>query len=325
MMQCVAYPLLLRPVYKNYIWGGTRIAERYGRSETPDSCAESWEVSNRPEGMSVVQNGPLAGKTLHELVASCGPDLVGAKGRPDHFPLLIKLIDARERLSLQVHPNDETAAIYGGEAKTEAWYVVDADPDAKVYAGLRNPTSADTLREAIQSGGVEDMLTELPARPGKASYISGGRLHAIGEGCLLLEVQQSSNTTYRVYDWGRVDHDGTPRELHIDEAMRVIDWGDTSAVFTDPRLVAEHDGNAWWDVVTSPYFRVQKARLTAAENVLHTQDSFTVLFVTTGTVAVSANGMEERLAPGTSCLIPAAAESYDLRPFGTSELIAIRA
>ena len=275
--------------------------------------------------MSVVQNGPLSGKTLHELVASCGADLVGTKGAPDHFPLLIKLIDARARLSLQVHPNDETAGTYGGEAKTEAWYVLDAGPGAKVFAGLREPTNADTLRKAIETGDAEDLLTALPARPGTVIYIPGGRLHAIGEGCLLLEVQQSSNTTYRVYDWGRVGHDGTPRELHVEQAMQVIDWDDTSAAFTEPRIMTQHDGNTWWDVVASPYFRLRKARLTAAEKVLHTQDSFTVLFVTSGTVAVSLNGMEERLSPGTSCLIPAAADSYDLRPFSTSEIITLRA
>lgn len=325
MMQCVAYPLLLQPVYMDYVWGGTRLAETYGRTGTPDICAESWEVSNRPEGMSIVTNGPLAGKTLTDLVASCGKDLVGTKDRPDQFPVLIKLIDARRRLSLQVHPNDSNAALCGGDPKTEAWYVLDAAPDATVIAGLRKQTDADALRAAIDAGNAEELLMSLPAKPGTVIYIPGGRLHAIGEGCLLLEVQQSSNTTYRVYDWGRLGNDGQPRELHVDKAMQVIDWNDTSAAFDSPVLIGEHEGNRWWDMVTSPYFRIQKAQVSAPENILQTQDSFTVVFVTQGTVDIAMNGMEERLTTGTSCLIPACAESYDITPFGTSEIITIRA
>lgn len=324
MMPCEPYPLLLTPVYKDYIWGGSRIAEHYRRTGTPAVCAESWEVADRPEGMSVVQNGPLAGTALHALVTECGADLVGTKASSPRFPLLIKLIDARAPLSLQVHPDDASASRCGGDAKTECWHVLDADPEACVFAGLRDPTTPDELLEAIRNGEAEALLARLPARPDTTIYIPGGRLHAIGAGCLLLEVQQNSNTTYRVYDWGRVDTDGRPRELHVAQALEVIDFADTGAAFSDPRPFSDGGGNTWYELVTSRYFRLHKVRLTAPEHVLHTRDSFTVVSLVSGAVTITVNGMEIALTPGTSCLVPACVASYDLVPSGSSGVITIR-
>ena len=308
------YPLILRPVYKDYIWGGSRISESYHRSNTPPVCAESWEVADRPEGMSVIVNGPLAGTTLHALVAEWGQKLVGTHYTAGPFPLLIKVIDAAKRLSLQVHPNNETAAIYGGEAKTECWYVLDAPSNAFMYAGFRSKITQRTFAEQLKTNAAESVLHAIPARKHNTVFIPGGRAHAIGEGCLLLEVQQNSNTTYRVYDWGRVGHDGKPRELHVEQAMNVINWDDVRPSGHEPRHIPAPGPNPRWELVTSDYFHLERSELIERETIHPDPSSFTVLFVEHGTVDVTCGGITESLRPGTSCLIPAAAASYSLTP-----------
>lgn len=308
------YPLLFAPIYKDYIWGGTRIPETYGRNIDMDVCAESWEISDRPEGMSIVRNGPLAGKTLRDLMGSMGVDLAGLPGPQTVFPLLIKIIDAKQRLSVQVHPNDDSAAQHGGEAKTEMWYVLDADPGAGIFAGLREGTDMPAFRRALRDERLEDVLCTLPAKPGEAIYIPGGRVHAIGEGCLLLEVQQNSNTTYRVYDWGRVGTDGKPRELHVDQAFKVIDWGSEPVVPATPRPMDRQTPNRWWEVISCPYFTVARVDLCAAETLSPGGRGFHALFSSNGTTVIEGGGITEQLAPGTSCLVPAALDSYTLTP-----------
>ncbi|MDZ4199894.1 MAG: type I phosphomannose isomerase catalytic subunit, partial [Kiritimatiellia bacterium] len=228
------YPLLLKPAYKNYLWGGTRIAEVYGRETPPGPVAESWEVSTRPEGMSLVLNGPLAGRTLQEAIDTMGEDLLGARAPRGQMPLLIKLIDARDRLSVQVHPDDESAALHGGEAKTEMWILLDAEPGACLFAGFRPGLARPEIEQAIREGRWTEILQTLPVRAGDAVFIPGGRVHAIGAGCLILEIQQNSNTTYRLYDWDRKGSDGKPRKLHLEQALSVIRWEDPGEPLLQP-------------------------------------------------------------------------------------------
>ena len=197
------YPLRFKPVYKDYIWGGDKIIRLYNRQEPHGIYAESWEVSDRADGMSVVSVGPLAGKSLRDVVQTYPFDLFGAKVQAQVFPLLVKLIDSRDRLSVQVHPDVEMAKKYGGEAKTEMWYVLDAEPGAGVFAGLKSGVDAKALSEAMQTDRFEEILTRIPVTKGDAIFIPGGLVHSIDAGCLLLEVQQNSNTTYRIYDWNR--------------------------------------------------------------------------------------------------------------------------
>lgn len=313
-MSAHVYPLLFEPVYKDYIWGGNRIPRVYKRDGAADVCAESWEISDRPEGMSVVRNGPLAGRSLHQLVESMGKRLLGTTRTHGGFPLLIKIIDAKQRLSVQVHPDDGAAARYGGEAKTEMWYVLDAEPGATIFAGLRPGTDADGLRTALENEQLEDVLCSLPARSGQAIFIPGGRVHAIGEGCLLLEVQQNSNTTYRVYDWGRVGSDGKPRELHVEQAFRVIDWGSEPVTPTTPRPLSHPGSNSWCEVISCPYFRVTRVDLSGPETLSPGGAGFHALFASDRTTVVDGGGVLEQLVPGTSCLIPAALAEYSLRP-----------
>jgi mannose-6-phosphate isomerase len=294
------------------MWGGTRIAESYHRANTPTICAESWEVSDRPEGMSVVANGPLANTTLRELMETMPIEIVG-NDPPSVFPLLTKIIDARKRLSVQVHPNDETAPSCGGEAKTECWYVLDAEPNAIVYAGLKPGTTAESFRLAMESSTLEDILTPLPVKNGDLIYIPGGRVHAIAEGCLLLEVQQNSNTTYRVYDWDRVDTNGKPRELHVDKALEVIDWNDNSSPMIEPRALQSDSPNDVWELIKSPYFQITRTQLKESILVEKDTNSFHLIFTVSGTTLIDSD-LSVDTTPGTSCLLPAGIRNYRITP-----------
>jgi mannose-6-phosphate isomerase len=312
------YPLRLKPVYKDYIWGGDKIIRLYHRGEKPGVYAESWEVSDRTDGMSVVANGPLAGRTLHEVVQSLGPNLLGSRVRSPVFPLLIKLIDSRDRLSVQVHPDDDTAKRFGGEAKTEMWYVLDAEPDAGVFAGLKPGIGEKQFNEALRTKRFKDILTFVPVARGDAIFVPGGRVHAIDAGCLLLEVQQNSNTTYRIYDWDRVGADGRPRPLHLREAIRVIRWDDAAHARVVPRRLAAEDWGECWEVLRSAYFLIERILLSEAVALHGDGKTFQVFFVASGGMTVRWDDSSEELNPGTSCLVPAALGEFTIEPISAS-------
>ncbi|MFT5471742.1 MAG: mannose-6-phosphate isomerase [Candidatus Promineifilaceae bacterium] len=308
------YPLTFSPLYQDYIWGGTRMQDTLGRRPETAICAESWDVSDRPEGQSVVSNGALEGTTLRHLMQSRRRDLVGAlKADVDVFPLLIKIIDANKTLSIQVHPDDASAAQHGGEAKTEMWYVLDADTDACVYAGFKAETTADAFKAAIHDGMVADVLQKQPVRPGDVVFIPGGRIHAIGAGCLILEIQQNSNTTYRVDDWGRLGVDGKPRDLHLDAASRVINWTDTAS----PMQKAERLGRATrereeWRLLSCDHFYLGQINMSVPTQLSSADNTFEILFCKSGTARIAAGETVVDLAPATSCLIPANVTEYTL-------------
>ena len=301
-------PLLFRPVYKDYLWGGDRIAKRFGRADAPAPCGESWEVSAHPDGMSVVEGGPFDGRDLASLCEEFGAALVGSFAEGTRFPLLVKLIDAKKRLSLQVHPDDEGAARHGGEAKTEMWYFLEAAPGATVCAGLKEGVGPRIFADAVKEHGVASLVRVVDAEPGKALYIPGGLVHAICEGCFVLEVQQSSNTTWRVYDWDRVGPDGRPRELHVARAMEVIDWKAPPASLSVPYAMKAADPrNRRERVVRSDYFTMERYELAAPEPFALDGRSFRVLFAARGALLVREAGGRETLVPeGRSCLLPAA-------------------
>ncbi|NLL82908.1 MAG: class I mannose-6-phosphate isomerase [Lentisphaerae bacterium] len=324
-MKLESYPLLFEPVYKDYLWGGERIRELYGRTGTPEVCAESWEVSTRPEGMSVVNNGVYAGLSLAELVRRYQAELVGvAAPQAGEFPLLFKVIDARERLSVQVHPDNAGAAEHGGEAKNEMWVVLECNPGATLFAGFKNGATAESLCGALAGGSAATLLNEMAVQRGDALYIPGGLVHAIGSGNMIYEVQQNSNTTYRLYDWERRDKNGQMRQLHIEEALRVINWGLGRPEFVrhvtnDPTCTTE--GNRCYEVVNSPYFKLKRFSLSSSEAIGITGDSFRVLFVKEGRVAVTSGGCTVDLTAGMSCLIPAMAGSVLFEPDNSAELL----
>lgn len=318
-------PLLFRPVYKDYLWGGSRISERFSRTGTPTPCAESWEVSAHPDGMSVVEGGPQDGRTLADLCEAFGAELLGSYVEGTRFPLLVKLIDASRRLSVQVHPDDEGAARHGGEAKTEMWYFLDAPAGATVCAGLKDGVGPRIFADAVKARQVSSLLRSVAVEPGKALYIPGGLVHAICEGCLVLEVQQSSNTTYRVYDWDRVGADGRPRELHVAKAMEVIDWKfggmGLSTPFPMPSASPE---NARERVVRSEYFTMERLTLRAPEPGTLDGRSFRILFAVSAPLRVRFGGGETAVPAGRSCLLPASLGAYDVAPGeGAAEAVAL--
>jgi mannose-6-phosphate isomerase len=308
------YPLLFEPVYKDFIWGGERVAAVYDRPVPRGRCAESWELSDNPEGLSVVANGPYAGKTLRALLVDHGRDILGDAGVGGQFPLLIKILDARETVSIQVHPNERTAPLCGGEPKTEMWYVLSAEPGAKVYIGFKDGVDAASLQSALSNGTVESLLNAVDVSPGTTVFVPGGRVHAIGAGCLILEVQQTSSTTYRLYDWGRLGADGKPRELHVGKAMQCIVWQDTQPRVVEPRLLTKGEGYEIAAMLRSPFFSIRRMDLSVPRQIVNEGESFHILFVETGSVRVVGGCGTETLVRGRTCLMPASIRDYTIEP-----------
>lgn len=316
------YPMTFVPVYKDHLWGGRQLAARYGRKPPVEPVAESWEVAALPEGMSLVAGGPLAGRTLEQLVTDYGSALLGEP--LSKFPLLIKIIDAHKRLSLQVHPGSTTAAACGGDPKTEMWYILAAEPGAQVMTGLKVGVDRERFVQAVRDNEAETVVNLVPVQAGDAIFIPGGRVHAIDAGCLLLEVQQASDTTFRVCDWGRFGSDGKPRKLHLDQALAVIDWRDTATGLLPSRPTGENAGADRYQICASSYFIVDGLALSGNSVEQLTDGRFNVLFCVWGTVTLTAGGHELQLAPGTSCLVPAAVSTYTLNAeTDSAELIVI--
>jgi mannose-6-phosphate isomerase len=301
------YPLRFNPVYKDYLWGGNRIPKVFNRDVPEGICAESWEISTHPDGATPIANGPLAGRTLSDLLPEQLTELLGTHVRGDDFPLLIKLIDARDKLSVQVHPNDGNAAAVDGDPKTEMWYFLEGDAGAQIYCGLKPGIGKEEFLQAMDDKTFADILQTIPAVNGEAVFVPGGRVHAIGEGCLILEIQQNSNTTYRLYDWDRTDAAGNSRELHIDKALQVIDWENNG----DPRC--EVRGTT---IESCEYFQLDRHELTEETAFPNLGKSFHALFVAKGSGIIRwANG-EDILSDGQSWLVPAGLGDYQIIPAG---------
>lgn len=325
-MKRIQQPLVFTPFYCKNIWGGCLIAAMPQRSFVPSPCGESWELSAHPAGATPVRDGAFKGESLAQLTATFGASLIGtAAPSPDRFPLLFKIIDAMDRLSVQVHPNDANAALTKGEPKSEMWYVLDAAPDACVYAGLKPGTDARTFASAIRDGTAADRMTRLPVRRGDALYIPGGLVHAIGPGCLIYEVQQSSNTTYRLFDWNRVDASGEPRELHVEKGLLSIDWMLPTPSLRRAVPLARAGRNACGDVLKTPYFHLWQVCLRDQEKIPLDGTTFHALFTLRGGLKVACGGVTVELAENSSCLVPADGIEYGVEPVGTETELLITA
>lgn len=314
------YPLFFKPVYKDYLWGGTRILTEFNRNEPNGIYAESWEVSDRPDGMSVITNGPLKGKSLHDVVHSHPQALLGEAHLADRFPLLLKLIDAHDNLSIQVHPDDERAKTFGGEAKTEAWYVLDATEDAVIYAGFNDHYPQEIVDQKLPTRDILAMMHTIPVEKGDMIFIPGGRLHAIGKGCFVLEIQQNSNTTYRVYDWDRVDSQGNPRDLHLKKARQVIHYDDVVDPRLTPKLLKESATHKQWNLLSASHFEVEKWAI-QDEIDWPCLDQFEILFFRAGSGTLKWEGKTHPITMGTTCLLPAELRSVTLEVKDDLELL----
>jgi mannose-6-phosphate isomerase len=314
------YPVRLRPVYKDYLWGGDRIARRYGRTGAPAVCAESWELCDRVESSSEVVNGPLAGQTLRRLLTEgLAPAFYGSSGRFPFFPVICKILDARQRLSVQVHPPPAVAAELGAEPKSEMWVILDADPGARVYIGLQPDTNEAALRTSLKDGTVARLLTPHAVVPGDAFSIPAGTVHAVGEGCLIYEVQQNSTTTYRLFDWNRLAAGGRPRELHVEQALRSIAWGPAvSPRLASPRLTWLNFrlGASIRQVLDTPFFRIERLTLPGLCPCATQGETPHVLFVEKGRIVVDSARDSLPVPAGGTVLIPAGVREYGLAADG---------
>ena len=297
------YPLTFKPLFQERIWGGRKLADLFGK-DLPAGIpiGESWELADLPNGQSVVANGPLTGKTLRSLMEQFGSEITGKTDSAGQFPLLIKLLDAEDVLSLQVHPDADACRRMGtGHPKTECWYIVSANPGAVIYNGLKPKTTRQAFEQAVRKGTCADLLNRIPVETGQCHFIPSGLCHAIGEGLVIAEIQQPSDTTYRVFDWNRTDaKTGQPRQLHIDQALDSIHFDD--APLAPPTSIGR--------LVDAPEFKVDKGHQTPGLEVLLKAGTMQVLLFLTGAGFITTPHAEPvRFAPGQTCLIPAACES----------------
>lgn len=297
------YPLQFEPIFKERIWGGQKLKELYGKDLPSDiPIGESWELADLPEDKSVVTNGPLAGQSIDQVIAQLETQITGKADYQPSFPLLIKLLDAREKLSVQVHPDAETCKRTGtGEPKTECWYILDAPADGAIYKGLVPGTTREQFTEAIENGTCQEYLQKVPVTPGECHFLPSGICHAIGTGLVIAEIQQPSDTTYRVFDWNRVDPaTGKGRQLHIDQALESIHFDqscDNLSVNTIGRLV------------DAPEFIVDKGHQTPGCKVLFDPGQMKVLIILSGSgQIIGKDHPPVDLNPSQTLLIPAAYE-----------------
>lgn len=312
------HPIKTIPVFKQYIWGGSTLEEKYGKPIADHFAAESWEISCHKDGLCMVANGEFAGKTLAEAIAADPKAMVGSEEMGE-FPLLLKLLDAKADLSVQVHPDDAYANLHenGSLGKTEMWYVISAEPGARLVYGVKDGVTREALGEAIEAGTPEELLNYVPVKAGDCFYIPAGTLHAIGAGLLIAEFQQSSNTTYRVYDYNRVGADGKKRELHVEKALDVIDFSGSSDKEKDPKVRMIGTARET-ELVNSEFFITYKYEIQDKLTV-DDREGFELLLFPEGEGEIIYDGGALAVAPGDSVFIPAALDGYTVT--GECELL----
>ena len=309
------YPFTFKPIFKERIWGGRKLEQLYGKTlPSGIPVGESWEVSDRPQDESVISNGPLAGKSLHWLMQNHERELLGdAKpATSGRFPLLIKILDAQEKLSLQVHPPASRAAELGGEPKTEMWYVADATPDADLFVGLKRGVTRKEFEEKIRTGTVAECFHRIQVRKGDSMFLQSGRVHALGAGSVIFEIQQNSDTTYRVFDWNRVDANGKPRELHIEQSLASIDFNDFEPSLAPVQFSPRGDAQVR-PLASNPLFTVNLCELSSGKTFPAQSNRMQIFGVLTGVLTIEGGGETIQLKPGDFCLIPAALKNFSVR------------
>ena len=316
--------LEFKPILKTLVWGGEKIVPFKGIKTKQEHVGESWEVSDVPGDESIVEGGPYDGRSLTELVKEFKGRLVGEKvyaASADVFPLLFKFIDAEGDLSIQVHPDDALAARLHGpgfNGKTEMWYVVDAAPGAHLFSGLSKEITPEQYEKMVEDGSITDALARYDVHPGDVFFLPAGRIHAICSGCFIAEIQQTSDLTYRIYDYKRLGLDGKPRQLHTEQAKLAIDY----RVLPDYRTRWQPRLNERVELVRCKYFTTSIFDLTlAVEEDLSGVDSFVVVMCIEGSGTLSSDGSSLRLRRGTTVLVPAENKKLRLAPEGKAKFI----
>lgn len=324
------YPLAFEPKFQSYLWGGRNLETVLGRTIPQGVVAESWEISAHPAAPTAVSEGPLTGVSLPDLVVTYGSELVGRRGRwaleRGQFPLLIKLLDAHQPLSVQVHPDDRYATEHedGELGKTEMWYVLHAEPGAHIIAGIRKGVTKEAFRAAIEDGTLSECLHRVPVTSGDSILIRAGTVHAIMDGIVLAEVQQSSNTTYRVYDWNRAGPDGVGRELHIHQALQVIDWQAVEPGCWTPEDVPSGPGIGREVVAACDKFVVERITLSpgACWDGALDGETFEAWGVLSGSGQISAGRYSNVVEAVSFRLLPASLGPFEVR--ATEPFVALR-
>lgn len=290
-------PVKLNPAFKDYLWGGTKLETQFGKKSGLEKTAESWELSAHKDGQSVISDGPFAGLSLNEYIDKNGKDCIGKNALAfDFFPILIKFIDAADNLSVQVHPDDEYALKNEGEyGKTEVWYVLSCEEGSCLYYGFNRTVTKAELEERIANNTLLEVLNKVPVKKGDVFFIEAGTVHAIGKGMVICEIQQNSNTTYRVYDYDRRDKNGNTRELHIEKAVAV-------ARLTPSENYVSEDKNI---IAKCKYFTAEKLTVTDCENLNVTSDCFKSVIVTNGEGTLTLGEKIIEFKAGESIFIPA--------------------
>jgi mannose-6-phosphate isomerase len=294
------YPLKFKPIFKERIWGGQNLRTFFDKELPPDKkIGESWELADLPEDKSEIINGPLSGKTIDKAIGEFGERITGKKDYKPPLPLLIKILDAQDILSVQVHPDSQTCQLTGkGDPKTECWYIIHAEPGAVIYKGLKTGTTKQQFAKAVENGSCEEYLEKVPVQAGQCHFLPSGTCHAIGPGLLIAEIQQPSDTTYRVFDWNRVDPmTGKGRQLHIEDALEAIHFdasGDQLTVNTVGRLV------------DSEVFKVDKGHQAKDCQVLLSPGQMKVLIFLTGAGIITSQKLKPtNFQKGDTLLVPA--------------------
>lgn len=320
-MSMELYPLIFEPILKDRIWGGTKLRDNLGKQNLPtETTGESWELSAVQGDVSIVNNGAYKGKPLTELLDSFPEELLGTKvysrfGK--QFPLLFKFLDAREDLSIQVHPNDELAKQrHNSFGKTEMWYVMQADTDARIIVGFKKKSSPEEYLEHLQNKNLIEILNEVKVNKGDVFFLETGTIHAIGAGIVIAEIQQTSDITYRIYDWDRVDANGKSRELHVEQALDAMNYNTTD---TQKQYTTEENKSN--PMVDCPYFTTNYLPINGTASIERDGGSFSVYICTEGEYTIQLEGKSHNFKKGDTILVPAAVKAFTLN--GNATLLEI--
>lgn len=325
------YPLQFTPIFKDYIWGGRSLETVLGRAIPGGAVAESWEIAAHPNGHTAVANGPLAGQTLADVQRLWGEALVGSRNQralaEEKFPLLIKLLDANQWLSVQVHPDDAYGLAHAGDyGKTEMWVVLHAQPGAELIYGLRRGVDREAFTQAVAENRVEDVLHRVPVAAGNVIFVPAGTVHALGPGTIVAEIQQNSDTTYRIYDWGRLGNDGQPRPLHIADALEVIDWEQTEPALVAPQpTMSNPNGIGVEELAQCAYFHTERIVMGGGRVYTGrcTGESYEIWAVISGAVQLEWSGGQIDLSRISWVLLPASLGEYRITARSASMLLRV--